>query len=323
MQPIVVLGNPRSGTTLLRLILTCHKNISIPPEGPFFFILEPKYWKIKVFDDQLIEKFVSDLLMVPKMEEWNLDRDRLIHRLKNGSRSSFIDLVNGVHFEYMESHGIQKQRWGDKSVSYSIWRLGSIRRSLPHAHLIHIVRDGRDVACSYRALSGVVGKYAPNLPTNVLEIAFHWDHNVKRIHNFLKNWPKNQCSTIKYENLVTDPESEIRKLCLDLGEDFDPKMLDFHSINKNLNLEPKVYIRWKVKTLETITTTQVGRWKNEMSINDLELFTTLSGNTLRLFGYLNQENYIKNSISSRIMVNLFIFLMRLKQITRFGQSLFN
>ena len=33
--PVFVIGNPRSGTTLLRLMLTGHPGIAIPPEGGF------------------------------------------------------------------------------------------------------------------------------------------------------------------------------------------------------------------------------------------------------------------------------------------------
>lgn len=322
MEPIIILGNSRSGTTLLRLILTCHSNISIPPEGPFFFYLEPKYWKVNTLDNKLIQNFVDDLWSVPKIEEWNLNRDRLINRLKNSQATSFLDLVDAVHFEYMDTQGLQKKRWGDKSGSYSIWRLGSIRRSLPHAHLIHIVRDGRDVACSYRSISGVTGKYAPNLPTNILEIAFQWDHNVQRIHRFINTWPEKKHSIVKYEDLVNEPEFEIKKLCEDIGEEFESEMLDFYLSNKKFKLEPEIFLGWKEKTQSPITSTQVGQWKNGLSMNEQVLFVTLAGDTLRLHEYLSEDYDLQPTFYSRVKVNLFEFKRQIEKIFGIGRSLF-
>jgi hypothetical protein len=37
-EPIFILGNPRSGTSLLRLMLHSHSEICIPPESHFFFM---------------------------------------------------------------------------------------------------------------------------------------------------------------------------------------------------------------------------------------------------------------------------------------------
>lgn len=309
-QPVIIVGNSRSGTTLLRLILTCHPNICIPPEGPFIVFLEPKYGQINYFDDVTIESFVDDLLRVTKMEEWNLNRDRLIQHLKNGPRNSFFAVVDGIYREYMNTIGQVKKRWGDKSGSYTTSRLGSIKRSLPHAFLLHIVRDGRDVACSYRALQGIKGKYAPRLPTDPLEIAYIWKKNVNRISRFLSEWPAAQRAQVRYEDLVMSPGPTLQKLCAELGEEYDYRMLDFHRQNVKQSLEPKVYLAWKQKTLEEISDSQVGRWKTEMSEAEVRLFEALAGDVLRRYGYRLSEASQPGSVDPQLAMQVGLFRLK-------------
>ena len=56
MKELFIIGNPRSGTSLLRLMLTCHPEIVIPPESHFFLWLEEKYG-----ENFNIESIVSNL----------------------------------------------------------------------------------------------------------------------------------------------------------------------------------------------------------------------------------------------------------------------
>jgi hypothetical protein len=300
-------------------MLTCHPEICVPPEGPFFYCLEPKYGHIAEFDNDTIERFVDDLFNVNKMEEWNLDRASLIGQLKAGPRNTFAALVDGVYREYMKTMGKVKRRWGDKSGSYTIGGLDSIRRSLSHAFILHIVRDGRDVACSYRSLQGIEGKYAPRLPTGPLEIAYAWKKNVNRIGQFLGGWPQAQQAEVRYEDLVTSPVSTLKTLCAMLGEAYDPSMLDFHRQNAELALEPKLYLGWKQKTLEKITDSRVGRWQAELSETDVRLFEALAGDLLRHYNYPPSETPDRRSFDLLVRIQSRAFLVR-KMLGRIWRS---
>ena len=59
--PVFIIGNPRSGTTLIRLMLTCHPQIVIPPESGFLVTLYPKYVNFGGSEKELGE-FANDLL---------------------------------------------------------------------------------------------------------------------------------------------------------------------------------------------------------------------------------------------------------------------
>ena len=59
--PVFVLGSPRSGTTLLRLMLTCHRHIVVPPECGFCVWLYPQFQDWSWNPRRLEEEFVPSV----------------------------------------------------------------------------------------------------------------------------------------------------------------------------------------------------------------------------------------------------------------------
>ena len=63
---------------MLRLMLTCHSNISIPPEGPFATQLMGKYGDDRDWSPDRTEQFARDVLNSAKIDYWKLDLDSLM-----------------------------------------------------------------------------------------------------------------------------------------------------------------------------------------------------------------------------------------------------
>jgi len=127
--PIVVGGCARSGTTLMRVMLDTHPNIYCGPESSLFTPIRIK-----------TRRRIREL-------SWKFDVSaRDIERLLGASRclSEFIEKF----FNHLTSvHG--KSRWGEKTPT-NVLHLDYIFRHFPRAKFIHMIRDGRDVACSLR-----------------------------------------------------------------------------------------------------------------------------------------------------------------------------
>ena len=74
-RPIFIIGNPRSGTTLLRLMLTSHPEVCIPPEAGFAL------WLLRDFSDWTpadgLDGFLTALMETRKFRHWGLTRTRL------------------------------------------------------------------------------------------------------------------------------------------------------------------------------------------------------------------------------------------------------
>jgi hypothetical protein len=280
--PIFIIGNPRSGTTMLRLMLASHAHIGIPPESGWLIELYSKYSQ-EILDETNLGAFVDDLLAVPKIEEWHLDRAKLFADLQQVSPANYSVIASQIYQSYLKRHG-NKRRWGDKNNFY-LNHIGKLNALFPRALFLHIVRDGRDVACSYRDLAHTKGLYAPILPSSVCQAALHWNRNIGRIRKSLAQIDSKRTLTIRYEDLVNNPQVTLQDVCTFLGEDFDDRMLSFAEINKSENLEPDIFMSWKALTKQPLTTARAGRWKREMFQEDQFLFEYITRNTLVAYEY--------------------------------------
>src|SRR5262249_29178295 len=140
-----IVGAARSGTTLLRLMLDAHPDLAIPAETNFI----PRIIKETQESTNPREQFYHSLVSLEYWDDFALDRETLRERL---ATIRPFDVADGVRcfFEiYAERQG--KPRWGDKTPMY-LRHMTVIQDVLPEARFIHLIRDGRDVALSNKAL---------------------------------------------------------------------------------------------------------------------------------------------------------------------------
>jgi hypothetical protein len=177
--------------------------------------------------------------------------------------------------------------WGDKN-NFHTHHLPELAELFPSARFLHIVRDGRDVACSYREVMalGSTSPYAPVLPVEIERIAAEWGANVDRAAEFMARLGAARGRTIPYERLVGEPEAAVRELCAWIGVEFEPRMLAFHLENRRLGLEPELTRDWKRRTLEPVSGEKVRRHDRELDAGERAAFERLAGAPLRRFGYL-------------------------------------
>lgn len=278
--PIFILGNRRSGTTMLRLMLTCHPNIAIPPEGGFVVWLGWKYGHLRTLSQRDICSFVEDLFKLDTTQDWELDRDSLLQRLTQLPLTTFPVLVDGIYQEYIRRKFPHKTRWGDKTTWYLNY-LSFLDQYFPQAQFIHIIRDGRAVAASF--------KRVPHLPNDVGQVAMEWAWGVKVIAQFGQQVGHERYLEVHYEALVARPEDELRRICEFLHEPYSTEMMNFAHKNREQKLEPERHLGWKALTLEDVTTRQVSKWKNELTNPELARFWAVAGETMAHLGYESCE----------------------------------
>ena len=283
--PLFIIGNPRSGTTLLRLMLTNHKNIVIPPECGFAVWFYDKY-KSEVFSETVIRNFVEDLSTARKIETWNLDYPELLHYIFSVQPVSYPEVVGAVYEFYGRTNRETFLRWGDKN-NYYLNHIDTIWEMYPSARFVHIIRDGRDVACSYRKLhrSSMVSKYAPHLPFDVKDIALEWSRNIRTIRNSFDKMYWNNVHELRYEDLVSNPSRELKKVCLFLEEPYDLNMERYFIKNKLEHQEPIEFLQWKAKTIERPTTSEIGKFISELTHNEIKEFESVSVSILKVYNY--------------------------------------
>lgn len=239
-----------------------------------------KYYRNGAVVSDPVERFCDAVFRSDRFSEWHLDRQRVLARLRAITHRSYANLVDAVFCEYLASHDPRKRRWGDKNAPY-VLGIPKIFKLFPHAKVIHVIRDGRDVAISYQDV--------PFGPKSAFGAALFWRRRVLAGRRYGR-WagPARYCE-VKYEELVGHPEQVCRQVCDFLGETFSPEMLKYYEYNRRKGLVPKHRLAWHQYTLEPVTVSRVGRWKHGMSERDRMIFESLCGSAMEQFGYQTQR----------------------------------
>jgi hypothetical protein len=135
-----VVGMGRSGTTLLRLMLDAHPELAIPPETHFLADLQK---------DLTLVDFYNILVTYRTWSDFGISHREFLQELRDIEN---FDVSNGLRCFYrLYARRFAKVRWGDKTPLYSS-RMLNISDLLPETRFVHLIRDGRDSALSYRSV---------------------------------------------------------------------------------------------------------------------------------------------------------------------------
>jgi Sulfotransferase family len=271
---------------LLRLMITSHPRIAVPPECGFAVWHARKYEDWRAGDPRL-DEFLTDLRISRKIETWKLNYDRLRERLVEEKCASYAAVISAVYEQFAAQFQPSAIRWGDKN-NFHVKHIVDLDRLFPKALFIHIVRDGRDVCCSYRELRNPSSNspYAPQLPIDPVAIAKEWTSNLAAVRAGFSLIAPNRVHELRYEDLVTGPEPELQKICRFVGEDFSEAMLTYAEQNRHRELEPADFLAWKKLTLEPPTAQRVGRFHRDLDSRDIKAFNSEAEPFLRHYHYL-------------------------------------
>ena len=286
MKKVFLLGNPRSGTSLLRIMLNSHPKIVSPPECGFLHWWYAKYkdWdKKKSSSQEKVEYFVEDVLQSKKIETWNLEQESLVKAILDRTPSNYAQLCLIVYLEYARIRKSEPEVIVDKN-NYYIHHLDVLEKIWPDALYIHLIRDGRDVACSYLDVKELnsTSPYKPKLSTNISEIAQEWNLNNLHIERFVNRRPVEERIKVRYEDLVSEPEDSLKNLCKLLEIPFSSKMLNYFLYND----EPRSTSDWKLKTFKKPDKQNIGRYKNKLTESEISQFNIVAEESLKRSGYL-------------------------------------
>ena len=285
LSPVFIIGNPRSGTTLLRLTLNSHPSICIPPESHFFFWLEQKYggWNMK----DGLNNYINDLFASTKFETWKIGKNELVNYINQREPENYAELNACIYLLYAQNNDKPNSVWGDKN---KLWKekLPKVQFYYPEARFIHIHRDGRDVACSYKELSkrNMTSKYAPKLPSDIKEIAIKWKTNIRYLIDFSKTIDPSKIITVSYEELVKKQDAIGKELCQFLGIVEPTHELSHLSTGANKFDEPEEFMEWKEKTKQPADITNIGKYQSILSRAEIDTFNEICKEELKALGYL-------------------------------------
>jgi hypothetical protein len=291
--PVFVLGNPRSGTTMFRLVLAAHSEINIPPESAFIVKLFGKYGHVRSFTPRLLAAFQDDLTgpdpVVRLEEEWEISTVRFWTDDVPGFSGSYAELCSRLYRFYSVEKGLgERAIWGDKNNAHHLY-VDLLAWLYPNARFIHLVRDGRAVLASYQTLQASSHRRAPRLPRDPAIVAHKWTDAVQRIRRHLAKYAPDRSIEVRYEDVLSDFRREITNVCNFLGLEYEAAMASFHKFNEEHDLEPRSYDAWKGNTRKPADESRAHAWRSALTPEDVHAFEAVAGRTLSAFGYPVEE----------------------------------
>ncbi len=266
-NPIFVVGCPRSGTSLLRDLLRAHPRLSFPSASFFIPRLYKAYGDPR--DEAQVRRLVGIILRIDWVRRWGLE----LAPSHFASCRSYSEIVSCLFEAWARKEG--KRRWGDKTPD-NVVEIPTLLEIFPSAKIIHIYRDGRDVA-----LSWLKAGYRVH---NLFTAAARWKQWVSAGRAAGAKVPASYLE-VRYERLLSEPETTLREICNFLGEPYYPGMLVPNHLPRR-DYPPWLGTREPTHVFHgEVLGSNSGKWKTAMSPSDRVLFESVAGDLLRELRY--------------------------------------
>lgn len=278
----VIVGVPRSGTTLTRFVLDSHPLFTIPPETHFL----PELARLPL-GQQTPQRVFSIITGADSWPDFHLPADGLMNALVSLRPFTTTEAVRTFFRVYAARFG--KERWGEKTPSYGS-HMDAIERLLPESRFIHVIRNGLDVAVSVRPLWFSPGH-------TIREIARDWRDRLETIRRLGRG--RAHYLEIRYETLVTDLPTVARELCQFLDVPFSEDMCRYYEkapgrlnehegrtgANGAWRLTKEQRINQQIMTTRPPQVERINRWRSELTAGEVAEFRQEAGALLDKLGY--------------------------------------
>jgi Sulfotransferase family len=168
-------------------------------------------------------------------------------------------------------------RWADCTPDHLL-NIPEIHEQVPGAYVIHIIRDGRDVALSY-----VQQRWSHPLPWDRHEhlavAGMYWEWVVRKGREYGRMLGPNYCE-VRFEDLVAKPREVLSKLGEFIGHDLDYDKIQQAGIGAVSEPNSSFSGESGQQSFQP-----AGRWKRKMSSEDVARFEAVVGGFLRELGY--------------------------------------
>lgn len=271
---VFIVGCPRSGTTLFQRMLDSHPRLAVANDTHFIpHGIDDLTGKT---DPPLTAQIVERVRTYRRFHRLGLDDDAVAAASQGRTYSEF---VRSLYDEFARMRG--KPFAGDKTPSY-VRQLRLLHGLFPSARIVHIIRDGRDVALS--ALEWATPTKGPAKlrlwrGEPVAVCALWWQRHVRTGRGDGSRVGAEQYLEVRYEQLVADPEGELRRIAAFLDLDYTPQMATYYLGKTRSDSSLSAKSAWLPPT------PGLRDWRTSMAKGDVALFEALAGDLLDQLGY--------------------------------------
>jgi hypothetical protein len=273
--PVFVMGCHRSGTNLIYDMLLSAGGFAIYRGYlPIYKLLIPRFGPIENRANR--EKILHAWLRSKGFRRSGLDAEQLSARIMNECRNGgdFIRVV----MESVTSNQ-QMQRWAVYDPDNVLY-VEQVKRDIPNALFVHIIRDGRDIALSLKKMGGFTPlPWDHSQIESLVATSLYWEWMLRKGREHGSKFPADYIE-IHYEELMTNPRATLRKLGGFLDHDLDYDRIQRAGLGRLSETNSSFREEGAKEELNPL-----GRWKERLSATEIAAIEGTVGECLQECGY--------------------------------------
>lgn len=267
----------RSGTTLLTRMLNNHPDLWVTYDSVHFMRFSYKQYD-PISDPQMYNALLQEIHnRIEKRWAMKFNIVEAVSKLRTLQHISYSDVYNCVMWTIANHYKKAAKGWGEKTAL--CWsRIPDFLTMFPDGKVIHILRDPRDVLCSFKKLTT-----AP--PPGYLNTAFVALDSFLSCRHYLQTIDPQNYMVLRYEDLVSMSAEKSDELCHFLEIPFSEKMLDV------MQFTSKTDSGWWdgdsafEQKITSINTNPIDRWKEIAFPIEIFCVEMVNRTTMPMFGY--------------------------------------
>ena len=270
-SPIFLLASERSGTNLVRHLLSNHSKISGPVAPHFlqqFVPLRRYYGDLRKPENCRV--LVEDMLAVANHPYYSwkisIDFDEFYEEFRP---CSMIGVCHGLYSSFVRRE--MKKNYICKEIK--LWQFAhEIKAMFPAARFVYLIRDPRDHVSSWMR--------RPIRLLTPFDAAINWVHEQAAILDLIHTGGID-VFTIRYESLITDPQEIIGAILRHIGEAYEESC---SSTNEQKAQEAVWNDYWK-NLAKPVLCDNHGKFHDVLNAIDIEIVETLCQGYMSQYGY--------------------------------------
>jgi hypothetical protein len=261
----LIVGTPRSGTTLVQRLCRELPGVGVPPETHFFSQLAP--WLLRrplPLDDDAVREALARFAALTTSRDLALDPAAVMERLPQGGAGA-LDLFGAI----VAALAPGAEVLGEKTPNHLLW-WRPVARALPGPRWNVVVRDPRAVVASYRTAWGA---------RDHVVLAARWRSDQREAARLLDALPRSAL-LLRFEEVVAFPEHARARVARFLGVAVSAPVPVTQSSGLGAPWEV-----WKARAAGAIDPSRARTWEDVLSPREASDVVAIAGDAMPRFGY--------------------------------------
>lgn len=319
-----VVSTARTGSTLLSAMFNMHENLLSPVEEPFAFNLYFKYKSIKKWTKSTIENFCYDFYLFSEgvLEPQFGTKKELQEMLEK--YIDHLDYDTAVKIAYLcfvpEKDKSDVKIIIDKQLRFHHF-IEKVAVFFPNSKFIILNRDPRDnVVVKMKRI-----KRENRIQTNYLKLANDWYRQYYLLYLKKRQIGSHRFMELKYEDLVAQPEAELKRIAKFLNFSYDEKMLQYHikikekvsELIDEIDVKKEFLVKLHQSLTQKIYSDKVNFWKNNLTQDEADTIWYVCGDLAEEIGYKEdgcQKKINKNRTFYYTKIRYFLYRVLVPKI---------